>query len=91
MLTANRDQVVALLQPNRTALRQFEVQSLDLFGSAARNTLRRGSDVDLHWAEAVPGRFAWPKVDLVTPKAIRPLTRPSIEKDLHIVFNLGIG
>jgi hypothetical protein len=99
MLAMNRDQVVSLLQSNRAEFRHFGVKSLALFGSAARNHLRRGSDVDIlvqfessTWTnyiglkiylEDLLGR----KVDLVTPRAIRPATRLSIEKDLLYVVS----
>jgi len=99
MLTTNRDQVLSILQSNHAAFRRFDVKSMALFGSAARNCLRRSSDVDIlvqfehsTWAnyiglkiylEDLLGR----KVDLVTPKAIRPATRPSIEKDLFYVVS----
>ncbi|MGA2489810.1 MAG: nucleotidyltransferase family protein [Anaerolineales bacterium] len=99
MFATNRDQVIDLIQSNHAAFRHFGVKSLALFGSAARNRLRRNSDVDIlvqfeysTWTnyiglkiylEDLLGR----KVDLVTPKAIRPATRPSIEKDLMYVVS----
>jgi predicted nucleotidyltransferase len=99
MMPTDRDQVIAILKSNQAAFRRFEVISLALFGSAARNRMRRNSDVDIlvqfehaTWAnyiglkiylEDLLGR----KVDLVTPKAIRPATRMSIEKDLLYVVS----
>jgi hypothetical protein len=68
-----------------------------LFGSAARNRLRRSSDVDIlvqfehsTWANYIGLKIYLEdllsrKVDLVTPKAIRPVTRQFIEKDLLYV------
>ena len=88
-MVSNREEIVSLLQTNRTALSDYGVKSLALFGSAARNSLRADSDLDIlvqfeqsTWAnyiglklylEDLLGR----PVDLVTPKALRPLLRPS--------------
>ena len=99
MSTTNRDQVVSILQSNHAALQRFEVKSLALFGSAARNCMRRSSDVDIlvqfehsTWANYIGLKITLEdllgrKVDLVTPKAIRQATCLSIEKDLLYVVS----
>ena len=43
----NKEQVMAILAANRTALSQRHVRSLDLFGSVARGEATDASDVDL--------------------------------------------
>ena len=99
MFASTRDDVVTKIKANRRALMQYSVKSLALFGSAARNKMREGSDIDVlvqfdksTWAnyiglklylEDLLGR----DVDLVTPKALKPATKPSIEKDLLYVFS----
>lgn len=97
-MVSNREEIIFLLQANQAALSDYGVKSLALFGSAARNSLRADSDLDIlvqfeqsTWAnyiglklylEDLLGR----PVDLVTPKALRPLLRPSVERDLLHVF-----
>ena len=97
-MVSTREEIISMLQANRATLSDYGVKSLALFGSAARNNLRADSDLDLlvqfedaTWAnyiglklylEDLLGR----PVDLVTPKALRPLLRPAIERDLlHVV------
>lgn len=87
-----------ILQRLRQAdLRQFGVTSLALFGSAARDELEKRSDVDVLvtfseitsdnyfelkiFLESLLGR----KVDLVTPRAIKPRMMPYIQEDLYAV------
>ena len=97
MPTSNRNEIVTRIKANRRALKRFGVKSLALFGSAARNQMRKRSDIDVlvqfdqtTWAnyiglkcflEDLLGR----EVVLVTPKALKPATKPSIEKDLLYV------
>jgi uncharacterized protein len=99
MLTSTRDEVVTKIKANRRALKRYGVQSLALFGSTARDKMRKRSDVDVlvqfdksTWAnyiglkiylEDLLGR----EVDLVTPKALKPATKPFIEKDLLYVVS----
>jgi len=99
MVTSNRDNVVTVLKSKRTAIKRYGVQSLAVFGSAARNRLRKRSDVDIlvqfnqpTWAnyiglkiylEDLLGR----EVDLVTLKGLKPAVRPSVEKDLVYVVS----
>ncbi|MFH1908226.1 MAG: nucleotidyltransferase family protein [Chloroflexota bacterium] len=98
MLVSSRDDVIAIIKANRRALKRYGVKSLALFGSAARNSLRKRSDIDVlvqfdkaTWENYIGLKFYLQdllgrEVDLVTPKALKPATRPSIEKDLfHVV------
>ena len=88
--------MIAKIQENQAALDGYGVKSLALFGSATRDSLRTGSDLDIlvpfdqtTWGnyialklylEDLLGR----QIDLVTHKALRPIIRPSIEKNsLH--------
>lgn len=98
MLVSTRDEIITTIQSNRNTLKRYGVKSLALFGSAAKDKLRRRSDIDIlvqfdssTWANYIGLKFYLQdlfgrEVDLVTPKAIKPATRPSIEKDLLYVI-----
>ena len=97
MLPSTRDEVVTKIKTHRRALKRYGVKSLALFGSTARDKMRKGSDVDVlvqfdksTWANYIGLKFYLEdllgrEVDLVTPKALKPATKPSIEKDLLYV------
>jgi predicted nucleotidyltransferase len=99
MQVSTRDDVVAKIKAHRRALSKFGVQSLALFGSAARNKMRKSSDIDIlvqfnktTWANYIGLKFYLEdllgrEVDLVTPKALKPATKLFIEKDLHYVIS----
>ena len=99
MQVSTRDDVVTKIKANRHALKRYGVTSLALFGSAARNKMRKGSDIDIlvqfdqsTWANYIGLKFYLEdllgrEVDLVTPKALKPATKPSIEKDLLYVVS----
>jgi len=99
MVAANRDEVVTVLKSKRTAIKKYGVQSLALFGSAARNHLHRRSDVDIlvqfnqpTWANYIGLKFYLEdllgrEVDLVTPKGLKPAVRLSVERDLVYVVS----
>ena len=92
----NRQQVIQILHEALPGLRQrFGVQDLAIFGSVARDEAGPGSDIDVlvtfdgrtrfrafmglqFELEAILGT----RVDLVTPKAMKPALRPHIERDL---------
>ena len=92
----NRQQVIQILHEALPGIRQrFGVQDLAIFGSVARDEAGPGSDIDVLVAfdgrthfrafmglqfelEAILGT----RVDLVTPKAMKPTLRPHIERDL---------
>jgi hypothetical protein len=87
-----RETLFALLKSQQDTLRrQFFVASLSVFGSAARDRLRKQSDIDLLVEFERPvGLFAFVRlklylenllgrrVDLVTPAALRPELRQQI-------------
>lgn len=99
MVTANRDDVVKVLKSKRTAYKKYGVKSLALFGSAARNRLRKSSDVDIlvqfekpTWANYIGLKFYLEdllgrEVDLVTPNGLKPAIRSSVERDLLNVIS----
>ena len=99
MQTSTREDVIIKIKANRHALKRYGVTSLALFGSAARNKMRKGSDIDIlvqfdqsTWANYIGLKFYLEdllgrEVDLVTPKALKPTTKPSIEKDLLYVVS----
>ena len=92
----NRQQVIQILHEALPGIRQrFGVQDLAIFGSVARDEAGPGSDIDVlvtfdgrtrfrafmglqFELEAILGT----RVDLVTPKAMKPALRPHIERDL---------
>lgn len=99
MVTANRDDVVKILKSKRAVYKKYGVKSLALFGSAARDRLRKRSDVDIlvqfnkpTWANYIGLKFYLEdllgrEVDLVTPNGLKPAIRPSVEKDLLYVVS----
>jgi predicted nucleotidyltransferase len=97
-MVSNRDEIIALLQANQGVLSEFGVKSLALFGSAACDSLGADSDLDIlvqfekpTWANYIGVKLYLEDllgrpVDLVTRKALRPLLRPAVERDLfHVV------
>ena len=92
----NRQEMVKLLKDRREEIqRRFRVKRLGLFGSAARDEMREGSDVDVLVEFDGPATFDGymdlmfyleslfgAKVDLVTGDSVKPRMRPIIEKDL---------
>lgn len=99
MVAANRDDVVKVLKSKRTAYKRYGVKSLAVFGSAARNRLRKRSDVDIlvqfekpTWANYIGLKFFLEEllgreVDLVTPKGLKPAVRSSVERDVLNVIS----
>lgn len=92
----SRDETLKLLSAHSPEIRdRFGVKRLAVFGSTARDEARDDSDVDVLVEFEGPATFAGfmdlkfyleellqRDVDLVTNKAIKPRTRPSIERDL---------
>jgi uncharacterized protein len=90
MKHTSRDEILRILERNREAIRGFGVQSLALFGSAARNESGAGSDLDFlvvfdqssfdaymdlkTFLEMLFGR----RVDLVTERALKPRLRDAV-------------
>lgn len=95
----DREQVLSVLSQHREVLRQrFGVKHLALFGSAARDQLRDGSDIDLLVEFEGPPTFDGylnlkdflealfgTTVDLATDEMVKPRLRRNIEKDLICV------
>ena len=90
-----RRTVISRIRKHRAQLEKLGVKSLSLFGSVARGDATKNSDVDIlvefkgratfdrymdtkFYLEDLLGR----KVDLVTPKAIKPRMKPYIMQDL---------
>lgn len=90
-----RDEVLHILSAHRSELSHAGVRTLACFGSVARDEARPDSDIDMlveftrqpnftsymnlkFLLEDLLGR----RVDLVTPKAIRPQMRAGIEKEM---------
>jgi len=86
-----REKILALLKNHKHRLKKFGVRSVSLFGSFARNTPRKTSDVDILVEFERPiGLFEFArlkmyleellgkKVDLVTPEALRKELRENI-------------
>ncbi len=92
----NRSQVLALLGDHRDEImRRFGVKRLSVFGSAARDEMHEGSDVDVLVEFEGPATYdgymdlnsyleglLGTSVDLVTEKGLKPRARRHVEKDL---------
>ena len=95
-MTANRQQILtALAQRKSDIATRYGVLRLALFGSAARDELATGSDVDLlveFEGAATYDRYFGLKdhleallgrtVDLVTERGLKPRARRHVERDL---------
>ncbi len=90
----NRDEILRLLQRKRAEINQFDVLSLALFGSVARDEATPDSDLDVLVAFRNEATFdtymnlkfyleelVGRSVDLVTEQAVRPQLKPSIQRD----------
>ena len=95
MTVMTRRAVISRIRRHRDQLTKLGVKSVAIFGSVARGEDRPDSDVDIlvefdgratfdrymdtkFYLEELLGR----KVDLVTPKAIKPRMKPYIMQDL---------
>ena len=81
--------------------RHYHVKELSLFGSAARQEMQPGSDIDL-MVEFEPGarigmirfeslaedleRLMGRKVDLVTKRGLKPWIRPQVLEEARILY-----
>lgn len=90
-----RDDVLRILSQHHAELEQFNIKSLALFGSVARDQATPESDLDVlvefKGRATSKGYFGLMffledlldcKVDLVTRRAAKPLLRAEIERDL---------
>lgn len=94
-----KDEILETLSKELPQLKQrFNVKTIGLFGSYARGEQREGSDMDfLVDFEGPIGFFKFieledylsenlgVKVELVTPDALKPLTKPNIMRDVVYV------
>ena len=94
----NQKNILTILNKHKSALDEFGVCSIALFGSFARGKARRNSDIDLLVEFNQPvGLFEFArlklylekklgrKVDLVTPEALRKEMRNDILREaLHV-------
>jgi predicted nucleotidyltransferase len=91
----SRRSVITRIRKHRAQLEKLGVKSLSLFGSVARGEETKNSDVDIlveFKGKATFDRYMDTKfyleelldckVDLVTPKAIKPRMKPYIMQDL---------
>jgi len=91
----NSNETLQILRQHKAELtKRYDVSSLSLFGSIARNQAKAGSDIDILVSfngAATSSRyfgvqfyledlFGQP-IDLVTEKALRPELRPYIEQE----------
>ena len=87
--------IISRIRKHRAQLEKLGVKSLSLFGSVARGEERPDSDVDILVEFKGPATFdrymdtkfyleelLGSKVDLVTPRAIKPRLKPYIMRDL---------
>ncbi len=94
-----KDEILETLSKELPLLKQrFNVKTIGLFGSYARGEQKVGSDMDLLVDfEGPVGFFKFleledylsenlgVKVELVTPDALKPLTKPNIMRDVVYV------
>ena len=91
--------ITSTLEQQKSALRQFGVSRIGLFGSSVRADATPESDIDMV-VEFDPGKKTYKnffgtatyleslfkkQVDLVTPQAISPRMKPYIDKDIQYV------
>lgn len=90
----DKDKILETLRSQSKQLHGFDVKSLSLFGSVARNEAGPNSDIDILVEFKGPATFdgymglkffledlLQRPTDLVTPKAIRPTMRDSIYQE----------
>ncbi len=90
-----KNQILRLIKEHQKELKQYQVESIYLFGSVAREEEGPQSDVDILVAFEGPGTFDQymdlkfyledlfkRKVDLVTEAGLRPELRDIVKQDL---------
>jgi uncharacterized protein len=99
MAVSSRTEIITLIQAHQPVLKGYGVKSLAMFGSAARNHIGKSSDIDFlveferpTWSNYIGLKFYLQdllgrKVDLATPKSLKPAIRPSVVKDLLYVIS----
>jgi hypothetical protein len=85
-MAMKRQQILAALAERRAEVAaRFGVKRLSLFGSAARDEMGEGSDVDVLVEFEGPATFRGyfgKTVDLVTERGLKPRARRHVERDL---------
>jgi len=89
-----RDEVLRLIREHRAAIDRFGVKSIALFGSVVRDEASPNSDVDVLVEFDGPTTFDrymglklyledifGVRVDLVTPRSLKPRVRPYVERE----------
>jgi hypothetical protein len=89
-----RNEILRILSEHRSETGRFGVKSLTLFGSVAREEASSQSDVDILVEFDSPPSFDCymglkfyledllrVRVDLVTPRALKPRVRPYVEQE----------
>lgn len=97
----NKEQVFALIQSHKAAIRQFGAARLGLFGSFVRNQQREDSDIDFV-VEFLEGRKKYKNyvhlayylekllnryVQLVTWEAMAPFVKKEVENEIEYALN----
>ena len=100
-MTINREQILTTLRAHEPELRRRGVRHAALFGSLARGEARRTSDIDVLIEldpEAPVGLFEYvaitqylaglfpARVDVANRGSLKPLVRPSAERDAVYAF-----
>jgi len=89
-----KDEITAILHKHNDILNKYEIRSMFLFGSFARNEQKKGSDIDLIVDFKKPiGLIKYVKlkneletmlhrkVDMVTKKALKPIMRDQVLRE----------
>jgi len=89
-----RNEILRILSEHRAEIESFGAKSLALFGSFAREEACQQSDIDILVQFDGPPTFdrymglkiyledlLGVRVDLVTPRALKPRVRPYVEKE----------
>lgn len=93
------DQIKNILQKNMSILKnRYDVESIGVFGSISRGEEKKGSDVDILVDFSKPmgffkfieleeflGKLIGKKVDLVTKRALKPVIKDEILKEVSYV------
>jgi hypothetical protein len=93
-----RRQVIDILSQHLETIKRFDVRSIGLFGSVARDDAADSSDVDVLVEFEGPATFdaymnlkffledlLKTRVDLVTRRALKPYAKASVERDFILV------
>jgi len=94
-----KDSVIAFIKENESAIQQYGVARLGLFGSTVRGEETASSDIDVI-VEFLPGKKNYDNyidlcyfledqlgrnIDLLTAESLSPLIKPSVEEEVEYV------